>query len=82
MVKKETKRKRGAPKKSDAQKKTPDGLTFEQEQWIKAEAKGRGVSEAFVLREAVDWYRTAKETKRADVSGSEMFDDKLAGVSE
>jgi len=72
----------GAPKKESSEKKMPRGLTEQQWAWFKNEAAVRNLPAAAILREAADWYITAKETKRGDVVASEMFDDKLATISE
>lgn len=76
--------KRGAPIKSNDEKKRPNGLSNAQWERLQDEARSRmpPVATADILREAVDWYLTAKDTRRGDVTASEMFDDKLANPSE
>lgn len=75
MVKKKSKA--GAPKKQAREKKNPNGLTGEQAEWVQKEAKGRGVYKAIIIREAIDFYRTALETERGDTTAHKLFDDKL-----
>lgn len=76
----DTKRKRGAPKKKV--KIEPNGLRPDQNEWLKGEGMIRGLPSAVIHREAVDWYITAKETKRADVSASQIFDNSYKGGDE
>lgn len=67
--------KRGAPVKPASKKIDPNGLRPDQNDWLKGESDIRGLPAAVIHREAVDWYITAKETKRGDVTASQQFDD-------
>lgn len=66
-------RARGRPKKNI--KIDPNGLRKDQNEWLRGEGEIRGLPTAAIHREAVDWYITAKETKRATVETSKQFDD-------
>jgi len=54
----------GAPNKAENEIKQPDGFSNEQKQWLRDEADARGVTVAFIKREALDWYISAKEKAR------------------
>jgi hypothetical protein len=73
MRKRDNKRPRGAPKKKE--RIDPNGLRPDQNIWLRDEGNIRGLPAARIHREAVDWYITAKETKRATVEASKMFDN-------
>lgn len=67
---------RGAPVKHDSEKVLPNGLRPDQWRWVQDEAARRGgMSAAKFHRDCMDWVITAIQTKRADVSGSKLFDD-------
>jgi len=68
-------RKKGAPIKKDEEKILPNGLGPEQWAWLQSEAKIRSMSAASLHRIAVDWFITAIDTKRGDVTASQLFDD-------
>lgn len=72
-------RPRGAPKKEKDKKISSNGLRPDQNKWLQDEGDIRGLSAAIIHREAVDWYITAKETKRADVTASQQFDKSYEG---
>lgn len=72
-LKADEKRFRGRPKKNV--KIDPNGLRPDQNDWLRGEGQIRNIPAAQVHREAVDWYITAKETKRGDVTASQQFDD-------
>lgn len=71
---------RGAPKKPDSKKIEPNGLRPDQNKWLAEEGEIRGLPAAVIHREAVDWYITAKETKRGDVTASQQFDNSFIGI--
>lgn len=68
MVKvREKKNRVGAPSKpKDVKKDANTGLTGLQKEWIRREAKGRGVHTTDIMREAVEMYITALESQRGD----------------
>lgn len=77
---KKKERNRGAPKKSDDKKIASNGLRPDQNKWLKEEGEIRNLPAVVIHREAVDWYITAKETKRGDVTASQQFDNAFIGI--
>jgi len=61
------KKKAGAPNKPKGEIKNPDGFSQEQKDWLRNEADARGVTVAFIKREALDWYISAKEKARNEI---------------
>jgi hypothetical protein len=57
----------GAPNKLEKEIKQPDGFSNEQREWLRDEANARNVTVAFIKREALDWYISAKEKARDNV---------------
>lgn len=67
---------RGAPVKDEKEVILPNG--FRKDQWkrLKEEAAARNnMSAALLQRQALDWFFTMLDTKRGDVSASELFDN-------
>ena len=68
---------RGQPPKAEVDKKNRgNGLRGDQVKWLREYAAARNLpSLAEANRVAVDWFMTAIDTKRGDVTASERFDD-------
>lgn len=75
LKKQEETRPRGAPRKPN--KIQANGLRKDQNEWLDAESEIRGLPKIVIHREALDWYITAKETRRATVDASKQFDDTM-----
>jgi hypothetical protein len=74
---------RGQPPKAEADKKNRgNGLRGDQIVWLKEYASARNLpSLAEANRVAVDWFITAIDGKRGDVTASAIFDDMYKEVN-
>lgn len=77
MMTPKKKAKVGAPNKPKNEKKNPNGLSNEMMEWIRKEATGRKLYSADIIREGMEFYRTAVETQRGDAETGKLFDDVL-----
>ena len=59
------------------EKKEPNGLSKGQNKRLRNEALARGIASTQYLRQIVDWYFTAIDTKRGDIEANKMFDNVL-----
>lgn len=67
--------KRGAPAKRSNEKKASNGLTNEQKAQVKQVAQELDISEAKVLRDAWDWYYTARENSQREKEMNERMQE-------
>lgn len=80
---KKNKPRRGAPDKEADKKVDPvNHLWVWQSKRLKEEAAIRNISDAAMLRMGWDWFITALDTGRADVTASKLFDDKFTNNKE
>jgi hypothetical protein len=64
--------KAGAKKKDAALRKLPDGLRTNQHEWLQREAKGQGITKAKLKEQIVDWYISAIENQRGELSNTSI----------
>ena len=77
MVNKNNKKKgiRGRHSLPEGEKKRYDGLSNTQYERLKKESSSRGIDTRQLLRQIVDWYFTAIDTKRGDAEKNKIFDN-------